>query len=197
MIMMAQRLFLTFLAFALVAKSQVMAEDRSCSAFIVSPAASISFLEQQIDIRESPCITTVITQLDRARTTEAIAVLIRYLDFVDPATAPTPDGFADKRPDYPAIGALFLIGKAATANLLAAIQASESPIIRRNAAKAYQAIYRDNLALGIHILRTSELVATSAEHENRLREVREILAEDCAHRPEEDALMCKEAVDSK
>jgi hypothetical protein len=195
--MMRQRLFLTILAFALIAKSQVMAQDRSCSAFISSPAASISFLEEQIDIRESPCITTVITQLGRTRTTEAVAVLIRYLDFVDPATAPRADGFADKRPDYPAIGALLLIGKAATVNLLSAIQTSESSIIRRNAAKTYQAIYRDNLALGIHILRTGELVANSTVDENRLREVREMLADDCAHRSEEEALICKKAVDSK
>jgi len=188
---------LTLLAFAFAARPDLTAQNRSCSAFIGSPAASISLLEEQVDIRESPCITTVIKHLGHARTTEAVAVLVRYLDFVDPATVPRPDGFADKRPEYPAVGALFLIGDAATADLLSAIQTSESPISRRNAAEAYQSVYRDNLALGLHILRTSEIAATPAEHENRLRQVRERLAKDCAHRSEQEALMCKKALDSK
>ena len=194
---MTPRVLLIFLVFAPTAKCLTMAQDRGCSGFKSSPAASISFLEQQIDSRESPCITRAITQLGRARATDAVAVLVRYLDFVDPATAPRPDGFANKRTDYPAIAALFLIGKAATANLLSTIRISESTVIRLNAAKAYQAIYRDNLALGIHILRISEPAAKSAGQENRLREVRKMLAEDCSHLREEEALMCKKAEDNR
>lgn len=194
MIMMRQRLFLTVLAFGLTAKSQVMSQDRNCSAFMETPDTSISFLREQFNIRDSPCITTVIETLGKAQATQAVEVLIRYLDFVDPTTAPRPDGFADKRLVYPAVDALFLIGKTATADLLSAIQTSESPIKRRNAVKAYEAIYRDNLALGLHILKTSEQAASSAERENRLRQAREMLADDCAHRSEEEVLMCQKAV---
>lgn len=191
---MRQRLFVTVLAFGLTAKSQVMSQDRNCSGFMGTPAASISFLREQVDVRDSPCITTVIEKLGKAEAMPAVEVLIRYLDFVDPTTAPRPDGFADKRPAYPAVDALFLIGKPATADLLSAIQNSELPLIRRNAVKAYEAIYRDNLALGLHILKTSEQAASSAERGNRLRQAREILADDCAHRREEEALMCQKAV---
>jgi len=193
---MSHRLFLVVIGFALTTNTPAMAQDRSCSAFTSSPAASIAFLEEQVDVRQSPCITTVIRQLGRAHSSDAVPVLIRYLDFVDPATFPKPDGFADRRPEYPSIEALFLTGKVATTSLLSAIQNSESPVIRGNAAKVYEAVYRDELALGIHILRVSEM-GTSAEPQNRLREVSETLAQDCTHRTEDEARMCKKAADGK
>lgn len=167
------------------------AQDESCSAVMSTSASSITFLEEQKDTRQSPCISSVIKHLGQAHDVAAVHILVSYLDFVDPTTLPRPDGFSDVRPEHPSVDALFLIGKPATHELLASIQAGESPKIRQNAVRTYQAVYRDDLASGIRLLKKEELVAVSSEARHRLREAAELLIDDCSKRSEPEARRCK------
>src|SRR5579859_324833 len=179
------------LSFAVIACPRLTAQDRSCSTVMSTPAASITFLEEQKDTRQSPCISSVIKHLGEAHDVAAVHILVSYLDFVDPTTLPGPDGFSDVRPEYPSVDALFLIGRPATHELLASIQAGESPTIRQNAVRTYQAVYRDDLASGIRLLKKEELVAVSSEARHRLREAAELLIDDCSKRSEPEARRCK------
>jgi hypothetical protein len=180
-----------FLFFAITACPRLTAQDQSCSTVMSTPALSIAFLEEQKDIRQSPCISSAIRQLGRAHDAEATRILASYLDFVDPATLPNPDGSADVRPQYPAIAALFQIGKPATHEILSAIQTGGSQTVRQNAVRTYQAVYRDDLASGIRLLKKEELVAVSSDARHRLRDAAELLIDDCSRRSEPEAQRCK------
>jgi hypothetical protein len=182
---------LIVLVLTIAAYSPSEAQDESCSAVMSTSASSITFLEEQKDTRQSPCISSVIKHLGQAHDVAAVHILVSYLDFVDPTTLPRPDGFSDVRPEYPSVDALFLIGKPATHELLASIQAGESPKIRQNAVRTYQAVYRDDLASGIRLLKKEELVAISSEARHRLREATELLIDDCSGRSEPEAQRCK------
>jgi hypothetical protein len=184
---------LMLLVFTIVAYSLSGAQDESCSAVMSTSANSITFLEEQKETRQSSCISSVITHLGRVHDVDAVHVLASYLDFVDPATSPRSGGFADVRPEYPAVGALFQIGKAATRELLSDIEGSGSPKVRLNAAKAYQAIYRDDLASGIRLIRSEELAANSTNAQSSLRRVLRMLIEDCTQRSEQESQACRDA----
>jgi hypothetical protein len=187
---MKRNLFL--LVFVMVGQL-LLAQNETCSDVMSTSLSSITFLEEQKAARQSPCISEVIKQLAKSRDVGAVHVLVGYLDFVDPATRPRPDGFSDVRPVYPAVAALFRIGKPATSDLLEAIQQGKTPIVRQNAVKTYQSIYRDDLASGIRLLRNEKLATGSAEGEHRLQKTLEVLAEDCRGRTEEEAQACKAA----
>jgi hypothetical protein len=189
---MKQTIFLLF-AFTIVTLARSTAQDESCSDVTSTSASSIAFLEKQNETRQSPCITSVILQLGKAHDVDAVRVLASYLDFVDPATSTRLGGFSDTRPDYPSIGALFQIGKPATRELLSIIQGDGSPKLRQNAAKAYQAIYRDDLASGIRLLKSEELVANSTDAQNRLGKVLRILIDDCKGRSASESQQCQDA----
>ena len=108
--------FLCLAVVTIATRSLSTAQTESCSDVKSPSATSIKFLEEQNDTRESSCIPSVIRQLGRAHDVRATHILASYLDFVDPATLPHPDGFATVRPDYPAVSALFLIGKPRRSN---------------------------------------------------------------------------------
>ena len=184
---------LMLFVFTIVAYSLSGAQDESCAAIMSTSANSITFLEEKKDTRQSPCISSVIRHLGKVHDVDAVHVLASYLDFVDPETSPHSGGFADVRPEYPAVSALFQIGKPATRELLSDIQGSGSPKVRLNAAKAYQAIYRDDLASGIRLLRIEELAANSTDAQSRLRKVLRMLVEDCTHRSEQESQTCQDA----
>jgi hypothetical protein len=187
------KLSLILLAFTIMVCSPSWAQDESCSAVLSTSASSLTFLGEQKDTRESPCVSAAIKRLGQARDVNAIHVLVSYLDFVDPGTSPRPDGFSDVRPVYPAVGALFLIGKSSTRELLATIQRGDSPIIRQNATKAYQAVYRDDLASGIRLLRNEELAANLPDGQRRFQKVQKMLIDDCRGRGEEERQACNAA----
>ena len=186
------KLSLSLLVFT-VAGQLLLAQTEPCSDVMGTSLNSITFLEEQKDTRRSPCISDVIKQLGQSRDVSAVHALVGYLDFVDPATRPKPNGFSDVRPVYPAVAALFRIGKAATRELLETIQQGKSPLVRQNAAKAYQSIYRDDLASGIRLARNEALAAASVEGQRRLQKTLETLASDCRGRSEEEAQACTAA----
>jgi hypothetical protein len=187
------RLSLLVLGFTIMAYLPLTAQEQSCSAVISTPSASITFLEQQKGARQSPCISSVIKRLGQNRDVHAVHLLVSYLDFVDPSTARSPGATANVRPAYPAIEALFQIGQPAASELMSAIGASESAIIRQNAAKAYLSVYRDDLASGVRQLQKEGLITKSAEARHRLSEAQTLLIGDCSKRTEPEAQSCRDA----
>ena len=184
---------LVLLIFTLVGYLPLAAQDELCADVTSTPLNSIRLLEEQKDTRQSPCISEIINQLGKSREIRAVNVLVGYLDFVDPATRPKPNGFSDRRPVYPAVDALFQIGKVAAGALLEVIAGGKSPIRRHNATAAYQAIFRDDLAAGIRLVRNEASESPSPEARRRLREMMETLADDCRGRSEEEARACNAA----
>jgi hypothetical protein len=164
---------------------------------MTTSASSIEFLEEQRDVRQSPCISSVIKHLGQTRDVNAVQVLTRYLDFVDPATLPPAGGTAYVRADYPSVAALFLIGKPAAPELMSAIQASESSTIRENAAKTYMFVYRDDLASGIRQLKKQEMIVKSADARRRLSSTLKMLADACSGRSEAEAQLCNNAANTE
>jgi hypothetical protein len=167
---------------------------QSCSAVLAQDNRSLrKFLVEQMVARDSPCISPAIKRLGRARDAEAGATLVAYLDYLDPATAPRPGGGADVRPYYPAVSALFQIGKPAASGLLSAIQAGESPATRENAVKAYEYVYRDELWSGIRELRKTRSLAKTDEERRRLNKALQKLINECNARDEKEAQACRYA----
>jgi hypothetical protein len=170
------------------------AQDNSCA--VLRKAGSTGarkFLEQQSVIRRSTCITSMIKRLGDCHDVKAVHVLVDYLDYLDPATAPRQGGESDLRPDYPAINALFQIGKPATPELIAEIRHGASPLLRRNATLAFLFVYRDDLASGIRLLKKEERTATTTDDRQRLNQSLEKLFEACAARLGKEAQECKKA----
>jgi hypothetical protein len=152
------------------------------------------FLEEQQSVRQSPCLPSIINQLGHLHDVAAIRLLVGYLDYMDPETAPLQNGGATVRPSYPAVGALFQIGKSATIDLLSAIQAGgSSPKISENAVRAYASIYRDDLSSGIRTLKTEELRAKTDDERRRLSQARQKLIDACNARDEKEARACRYA----
>jgi hypothetical protein len=112
---------------------------------------------------------------------------------MDPKTAPLSNGGATVWPSYPAVSALFQIGKPAANELLSAIQAGRSAELRANSTKAYMYIYRDNLSLGIQALKSAELQATTEDERRRLSAARQELTNHCKARGEKEAEACRAA----
>jgi hypothetical protein len=172
------------------------AQDQPCAAFLgKDDSPSRRFLEEQGNTRGSRCIVPVIKHLGQARDVKAVGVLISYLDYVDPATAPRPSGGADIRPHYPAITALFLIGTPATLPLLTTIEDSHDSKIRHNATLAYSSIYRDDLASGIRRAREQESHSNSVSGREHLRNLVDVLLQQCNGRLAKEAEECKNAVE--
>lgn len=178
---------------AILLSSSAARQDSSCTTIVTSSRTAIALLDEQKQMRESPCIVSAIRQLGESRATNGVSVLIGYLDFVDPATKHPPGGPAFVRPDYPAVAALFQIGRPAAQELLSAIQLTASPTIRENAQKTYLFVYRDDLASGIRQIKQAERAASSVEARRKLQVTMQMLMDACNGRPEHDAQLCKDA----
>ena len=82
------------LSFAVIACPRLTAQDRSCSTVMSTPAASITFLEEQKDTRQSPCISSVIKHLGQAHDVAAVHILaggqpLRFLQRWGPRSSVT------------------------------------------------------------------------------------------------------------
>ena len=167
------------------------AQEASCEPLKTKDTQVLrDFLQQQQSSRQSPCLTSVIKHLGQLRDVEAIHLLVSYLDYLEPKTGLLPNGGATIRPRYPAVDALFQIGKPATIELLSAIQAGDSPKIRENAVKAYEYVYRDDLSSGIRGLKTATRLAKTDDERRRLNEALQKLLDACNAGDETGAQAC-------
>jgi len=188
---MKRKILVAFLAILTCTCS--VAQGQSCRGFLAKLDSNHcrTVLEEEISVRNSPCITEVIKRLGQLRDIYSIPLLVRYLDYMDPATAPRADGGADVRPRYPAVTALFLVGKPATRELLEAIQDGETEKLRENAVNAYLFVYRDDLASAIRLLKKQHASARSAEGRSRLSNALQKLIDDCNGRAEQEKQACE------
>lgn len=185
---------LTFLAVMIAMCIASRAQETSCETLKTQDKKILrSFLEEQQSSRKSPCLPVVIKQSGQLHDAEAVHLLVGYLDYMDPKTAPLPNGGATVWPSYPAVDALFQIGKPATIELLSAIQVAESPKILKNAVRAYADIYRDDLSSGIRALKTAELLSKTDDERRRLNKARQELVDECNARGEKEAEACRYA----
>lgn len=170
------------------------AQESPCAMLKTKDTAVLrAFLQEQQSLRQSPCLTVVIKQLGQLRDVEAIHLLVGYLDYLEPKTGLLPNGGATVRPRYPAVSALFQVGKPATIELLSAIQSGGSPKIRENAVRAYADVYRDDLWSGIRGLKTAELLAKADDERRRLEEARRKLMDECDAGDEKQVEACRSA----
>jgi hypothetical protein len=188
---MSMRVSLLFLVLMTAICVGSRAQESSCAMLKTKDTQILrGFLEEQQSLRQSPCLTVVIKQLGQLRDVESIHLLVGYLDYLEPKTGLLPNGGATVRPRYPAVSALFQIGKPATLELLSAIQAGGSPKIRENAVRAYESVYRDDMPSGIGVLKTAELLAKTDDERQRLKEARQKLIDACSARGEKEAEAC-------
>jgi hypothetical protein len=189
------RVGLLFLVLTIATCIGTRAQEAPCAMLKTKDAKVLRvFLEEQQRVRQSPCLPSVIKQLGHLHDVAAIHLLVGYLDYMDPETAQLPNGGATVRPGYPAVSALFQIGKSATTDLLSAIQAgASSPKISENAVRAYASIYRDDLSSGIRTLKAEELRAKTDDERRRLSQARQKLVDDCNARDEKEARACRYA----
>jgi hypothetical protein len=131
------------LMFALLA-SPARASD--CSQVAASdPADLIKFLKTEASIADPTCVAKAIVRLGDFRTPAGAAVLIGLLDFQRPESVKEKYHLADLHDKFPAVPALFSIGKPAIPALLAKLQTGEmDAVARSNAIRTITAIYRDN-----------------------------------------------------
>jgi len=119
--------------------------------------ARLDYLRGDRSTLEPKCILEAINHIDGRSYPQAGAVLIQYLDFRDPTLGQmwTPAIMA-----YPAIGALYIVGKSVVPELIEAVARPDtSEVIRDNATSAIFTIYRSSVG-GITAL-------VSAAHEEK------------------------------
>jgi hypothetical protein len=125
-------------------------------------------------VTESPDkLAHVIEVLGQRRITEAIPDLIEYLDFrrihkwegTGVVLHPLP-----KEGDYPAVGALFSIGKPALPVLIKVVEENDIDSVKsKNALKIIQLIFREDLSEGVKYLESQLINSTSQDGKQRLQ----------------------------
>ena len=188
------RVYMLCVGLMILACGCLRAQESRCDFLKTSDIQYLrDFLQEQQRLRQSQCLSTAIQVLGQRRDIEAIHLLVGYLDYLDPKTGPLPNGGATVRPNYPAVDALFQIGKPATADLISSLEIDASPEVRVNALHAFEYIYRDDLWNGIRALGTAKRIAKSDEARRRLNDASKELMDDCKGRGEEAAKECENA----
>jgi hypothetical protein len=171
--------------------TEAAAQSHPCAALLKLDLKSRrAFLVSQESTRTSPCITQVISSLKGDSAPKTIGVLISYLDYMDPSTGAAPAGGSFKRPNYPAISALFVTGKPAAPWLLSAIERTGSELLQKNASLTYSFIYRDELAEGIQKLKERQGRA-EPRGSAQLARALQMLSDFCKAGRREEAAKCE------
>jgi hypothetical protein len=125
---------------------------QQCPTVNTSTAGTISFLRtaETDSSVTSTCVIAGIKSLQYVRAQESIKLLVEYLDFKRPPDLVATGSNSDA---YPAVTALFTIGRPALSALVRVIPTtSSSNVARDNAVEAIMAIYRDDPHAGIGFL---------------------------------------------
>ncbi|HEX8567992.1 MAG TPA: hypothetical protein VF648_20305 [Pyrinomonadaceae bacterium] len=125
-------------------------------------------------VTESPDkLAQAIEALGQRQITEAIPELIDFLDFrrihkwegTGVILHPLP-----KEGDYPAVGALFSIGKLALPALIKVVEENDIDSIKsKNALQTIQLIFRENLSEGVKYLESEMIKSTSQDGKQRMQ----------------------------
>ena len=151
--------------------SNAAPREESCTRLAgKGPEESVRYLAVSRNSSESNCVAYAVHEVGVRDYAAGAEVLVRYLDYAVPMP-PDSGTVTDK---YPAIGALFSIGKPAVAPLRAATSREVVPgIARDNAVLTLMFIYRANPAEAVSLLRNaSHNALDNTEEENLLRAAR-------------------------
>jgi hypothetical protein len=126
--------------------------------------ALVSFLRTNASNADPQCVTDAIWQLGESKSASraAIDVLISLLDFRRPQTNPERMHISINRDWFPAVSALFSIGKPAVTPLIATLKSGQmSETARQNGIRAILAIYRDDPPQAVVALKNAAAAAHS------------------------------------
>jgi hypothetical protein len=113
--------------------------------------ARLEYLQGDRSLLDKDCILYAIERFGNERYSAAVKTLVGYLDYRNPDPPLVPKRLTPTA--YPAVEALFQIGKSAIPDVVEVIaDAATSDLVRNNAGDAVFAIYRADPAEGIAVM---------------------------------------------
>ncbi len=168
-------------ALCCLAPMQPMAADGGCPDLKgKSTADHLEYLRGDRSKLATKCILAAMDYVGAKRYAQASAVLIQYLDYQDPGS----QGQVGKRASilyaYPAVEALYSLGKPVVPELIAVISgASTIELVRHNAAEAVALIYGTSRPDAIAVLVSAGHAQTDPIASNHLMDQARWLAARC------------------
>jgi hypothetical protein len=152
----------------IVSSGQILGEE--CDSLrSASPESLVSFLEANPTSEDNAeCFTFAIQKLGEKRYNPAIPALAKLLDFRRPPDEHEKRGYYIRmRDSYPAVDALFEIGKDALPSVLEVIKTeSTSALVRENAVSVWMDINRNETPKAVARLRQEADKASDAAKQN-------------------------------
>lgn len=150
---------------------------------------AIKYLNRGRDSQTALCVEHALRQIGETGSIEGIAIVLRYLDYRREPTPSEKRGATNLNTwyQYPAMIALFEIGKPAMPYLIDLLASDTNNLRRRNALETIGDIYREDPAAGVKLLSSAaEKVKGNdmrvTEAETRLTEASRELAKMCPPR---------------
>lgn len=137
------------------------------------PEEHLAYLQPERSRLKPECIQFAMTELGVKHYLPAIKELVKWLDYRIPETPIKERSAVQMHPTwlgnfYPAMNALFLIGKPANSELLAVIASAETDLVREHATETYCTINRSDVPQAIATL-------VRASHDSELTSARQKL----------------------
>ena len=146
-----------------------------------SSAELMELLKGDLQSTTPECIEQAVVRLGDFREASAAAVLVNFLDFKRPLNEREKLGINMRWERFPAVGALFSIGKPAIPALLATLRSEKiTEVARQNAIRAVSTIFRDDPPQGVGELRKAAREAKEPTEAARLRSGAESAAALCS-----------------
>jgi hypothetical protein len=140
----------------------------------------VTFLSTGAHTASPECVTAAIRRAEELRAANAKDVLVTLLDFKRPETEREKMHISSLRDAFPAVPALFAIGKPAVPTIVTALRGEHlSDLARQNAIRALVLIYRDNPPDAISVLKKAETNLTSPAEGPRLQSAQRQAAKLC------------------
>jgi hypothetical protein len=154
------------------------------------PAGAIEYLRAQKqlapDERDGACVTMAIRHLEHQASSDAVQVLLDFLDFKQPSSQM--DSLrANNDPGrfYPAISTLMTLGQAGIKGLLDLIKNSDSTLIKRNATLVLVGIFRESPPSAVRLLKQESNKTTGSASDALLAAAR-YASQSCSSRFKSD-----------
>lgn len=157
-------------ALCCLAPMRLVAADEGCPDLKGKDvAAHLEYLRGDRSTLAAKCIVAAIKYVGGKRYAQASAVLIQYLDYREPGSELQGGLRASVPYAFPAVDALYLLGKPVVPELTAAIASPDAPdLIRRHAAETIFLMYGADNPEGISVLVNAAHALTDPMASNRL-----------------------------
>jgi HEAT repeat protein len=127
----------------------------------------VDYLKNEARTADPQCVTNAIYRLGdtKSKRSEAVAVLVKLLDFKRPPTAPEKLHIHTNHDWYPAVDALYQMGESAVQPIIDRLAKSdEDSIVRKNGVRALFFLYSSKLPTAVSLLmRASRAAENQAE----------------------------------